>query len=44
MEDGQLLFDFLAFGVDVMVSHDFGMGGLVIQLICGFGQGVKLIP
>src|SRR6266851_5074639 len=41
---GKLFFNFTAFGVDAMVSHDFSVGGPVVQLIRGFGQGVELVP
>ena len=30
MEYGQLHFDFVVFGVDVMVLHDFGVGSPVV--------------
>jgi len=43
MEHGQLFLDFMTLGVNAVVSHDFGVGCLVIQLICGFGEGVELV-
>jgi len=33
----QLFFDLTAFGVNVMVSHDFGMGSPIVQLVRGLG-------
>ncbi len=42
-QGGQLFLDDAVLGVDVVVLHDFSVGGLVVQLICSFGQGVKLV-
>ncbi len=44
LERGQLFFDLVAFSVNAMVSHDFGVGGPVVQLVSGFGQHVELVP
>jgi len=43
-KDGQLFFNFTALGVNVVIVYNFGVGGPVVQLVCGFGQGVELVP
>ncbi len=43
MEHGYLFFNFAAFGVDVVVVYNFGVGCSVVQLVCGLGKGVELV-
>ncbi len=42
-EHSQFFLDLVVFGVDVVISHDLGVGGPVIQLVGGFGEGVELV-
>jgi len=42
-QGGHFFLDDAALGVDVVVSHDFGVGSPVVQLVHSFGQGVKLV-
>jgi len=44
MEYCHLFFDFMAFCVNVVVPHDLCMGSPVVQLVCGFSEGVELVP